>query len=34
MESSYLMGIESEFGMVKKSWRWIVAMVAQQSEGN
>lgn len=26
------MGIEFQFGMMKKSWRWMVVMAAQQCE--
>ena len=32
MESYYLIGTGFQFGMMKKSWQWIVVIVAQQRE--
>ena len=32
MESYCFMGTESQFGMIKKFWKWMVIMVAWQCE--
>ena len=32
MGREYLMDIEFQFGKIKKFWRWIVVMVAEQGE--
>jgi len=30
--SSHLMGMEFQFGKIKKFWRWMMVMFAQQCE--
>ena len=32
MGSSYLLGVQFQFGLVKKSWRWMVVIAAQKCE--
>lgn len=32
MGSSYLTGMQFQYGKMKKFWRWIMMMVAQQCE--
>ena len=32
MGSSYLLGVQFQFGLIKKSWRWMVVRAAQKCE--